>query len=526
MRRRSFAVLTVAALVTLGACTSALDGSGKLAPRGSVASPSASGSGPRVSALPGQPKAKFRDCASAFNLDSLSFPAGRQARLSFGCATISVPLDYSKPSGKTIDLTMVKVHDSANTNPIGSLLVNPGGPGGSGIELGVGLAAQLSDTILSHFDIIGFDPRGVGASSPIRCLSDTEKDELNAASPDVRTAAGFREARAAAAKVATACTDKYGPALADYNTVQTAKDMDRIRQSVGDPKMNFLGFSYGTELGSIYAHLFPGRIRVAVLDGAVDPLTDDITSFANQLDGFEKAFDQFAAYCVKTTPCSDIGNPRQAVYKIAATSMKAPIPSSAAGETRKATSSLVYTGVLSALYSRSSWPTLGAALKSALGGDSSGLLSLADQYNQRSPDGTYANISDANTTIGCNDSKPGPSDATIRATTTSWAKRFPIFGLWSAPSLFSCQQWQPDRTVVPLPKAATPHTVLVIGNINDPATPYQGAIDLAKTMGNAEVLTWDGEGHTSFLQGSTCIDNYVDSYLVDGTLPPVNTTCK
>lgn len=526
MRRRSLTALTVAALITLGACTSAVEGSGRLAPRGSTPSPSVSSSAPRDSSLPPQPKADFRDCASAFNLNSLSFPAGRQARLSFRCASIAVPLDYAEPRGKTIDVTMVKVHDSANTDPTGSLLVNPGGPGGSGVELGVGLAAQLSDKILSHFDIIGFDPRGVGVSSPIRCISDTEKDELNAAYPDVRTAAGFDEARAASKKVATACTDKYGPALADYNTVQTAKDMDRIRQSVGDPMMNFLGFSYGTELGSIYAHLFPGKIRVAVLDGAVDPLTDDIASFANQLDGFEKAFDQFAAYCVKTAPCSDLGNPRQAVYRVAAASMKDPIPSSSTGETRKATSSLVYTGVLSALYSKSSWSSLGTALTSALAGDSRGLLSLADQYNQRRPDGTYSNISDANTTIGCNDSKPGPSDATIRATSKSWAKRFPIFGLWSAPSLFSCQQWQPDRTPIPLPTAATPRTVLVVGNLNDPATPYRGAIDLAKTMGNAEVLTWDGEGHTSYLQGSTCIDEYVDSYLVDGTLPPAKTTCK
>jgi hypothetical protein len=213
------------------------------------------------------------------------------------------------------------------------------------------------------------------------------------------------------------------------------------------------------------------------------------------------------------------------VYRVAAKATQAPIPSSRPGETRKATSSLVYTGVLSALYSQSSWPSLGSALIDAEDGDSKGILTLADQYNERY-DGHYTNISDANTTISCNDSKPGPSDATIRATTASWVKRFPIFGLWSAPALFSCQQWQPDRTVPPLPTApTTPRKVLVIGNLHDPATPYQGAKDLTKTLGNAELLTWDGEGHTSYLQGSSCIDGYVDSYLVNGTLPPVGKTC-
>jgi pimeloyl-ACP methyl ester carboxylesterase len=288
--------------------------------------------------------------------------------------------------------------------------------------------------------------------------------------------------------------------------------------------MNYLGFSYGTELGSIYAHLFPGKIRVAVLDGAVDPLTSGIVSFADQLQGFELAFDQFADDCVKHTPCSTLGNPRQAVYSIVAKAKAHPLGTSDASETRDVTSSLVLTGVLEALYSKSEWTDLGNALIAAKGGDGKGLLALADEYNQRES-GHYSNIMDANTTIGCNDEKAGPTDAQITATAKSWATRFPIFGTWAAISLFGCQQWQPDRTPIPLPTAATPTKVLVIGNVHDPATPYQGAIDLAKTMGNAELLSWDGEGHTSYLQGSSCIDNYVNTYLVSQTLPPPDTTC-
>ncbi len=472
---------------------------------------------------PAQPAADFSDCSDRINVAALGLPAGRADRLSFECATISVPLDYTDPTGATIALQLVKVHDSDNHAHTGSLIVNPGGPGGSGLNLALGLAGQVSDMLLTHFDLVGFDPRGVGASSPIECLSDSEKDDLNAASPDVLTAAGFAQAKQLAKQVADKCSEKYGAALAQYDTVQTARDMDQIRQAVGDDQMNYLGFSYGTELGAQYLHLFPQKMRVAVLDGAVDPLTDDITSFADQLKGFEGAFDQFAAWCVKHSPCRSLGAPRKAVATVVNKAKAAPIP--ATGDSRTASSALVDTAVLEALYSQSDWPKLGQALLDAEAGDAKGVLSLADQYNQRY-NGHYTNIGDANTTINCNDSKPGPTDTTIRATAASWAKRFPLFGVWSAAALFSCQDWQPHRTVPPLPTATTtPRKVLVIGNLHDPATPYQGAKDLAQTLGNAELLTWDGEGHTSYLQGSTCIDGYVDTYLVSGTLPPTGKTC-
>jgi pimeloyl-ACP methyl ester carboxylesterase len=519
---RAAAMVLAVLLLTAGCTGSLVSGSGSIT-RG-PASSGDSGSPSSTTPPPPEQPANFFDCSQSINIKALGLPPGRAGKLGFECATISVPKDYSDPTGETLDLQLVRVHDSDDTNPIGSLLVNPGGPGGSGVNLALGLAGQVSDRLLQHFDLVGFDPRGVGYSSAIHCLTDAEKDRFNAASPDVSTAAGFAQAKRLAAEFAAKCKAKYGADLAEYNTVQTAKDMDLIRQAVGDAQMNYLGFSYGTELGAQYIHMFPGKVRVAVLDGAVDPLTGDIKSFADQLQGFEDSFDQFAAWCRTHSPCSQLGDPRQAVYEIAAQARRAPIP--AAGDTRKATSALVYTGVLSALYSRSRWPTLGQALLDARGGNGKGLLSLADQYNERF-NGHYTNIADANATINCNDSKPGPSDATIRATTKSWERRFPMFGLWSAASLFSCQQWQPDRTVPPLPTAPdTPRKVLVVGNLHDPATPYQGAKDLTHTLGNAELLTWNGEGHTSYLEGSSCIDNAVDSYLIDGTLPPVGTTCQ
>ncbi|HJQ43499.1 MAG TPA: alpha/beta hydrolase [Jatrophihabitantaceae bacterium] len=512
--RTAAAVSITSAVAVLAACTSTISGSGT----------ALSGSRTPSSSAPSQAKITFTDCSALFNLNALPFPGSRAKDLSIGCGRVSVPLDYDDPSSEKVDIELVRVHDKNNTGER-SLLVNPGGPGGSGVSLAVGLAAQVSDDLLAGFDIVGFDPRGVGLSDPIDCVSNQEKDDLNAMSPDVRTAAGFAEAKQAAASVARACRTKYGDSLAQFNTVETAKDMDRIRQALGEDKLDYLGFSYGTELGSTYAHLFPKSVGAFVLDGAVDPTTDPITSFAKQLGGFEGAFDQFAADCITRSPCSSLGDPRQAAMQVVDRAASSPIPSSKSGEKRRATRSLVLTGILSALYSKSSWGQLGESLIAARKGDSKGLLALADQYNERNDDGSYANLYDANTTISCNDSKPGPSDATVRSTTTTWVKAYPMFGLWAAASLFSCQQWQPDRTPVPLPSAATPEKVLVVGNVHDPATPYEGAKHLVTTMGNAELLTWDGEGHTSFLSGSSCIDDKVDTYLLHGTLPPDNTTC-
>ena len=522
---RQFAGILAATLLlsVLSACAQTTNGSASFSQSASAPSPTLGGSTSTEVPIYHQDPVPFQDCSALLTENGITGSGNARGKLSASCAAVRVPLDYSKPNGTKISIQVVKIHDSDNTNSIGSLLLNPGGPGGSGVLFTLGEIDSLPDTLFEHFDIVGFDPRGVGLSTPaITCVSNSEKDKLNADSPDMATAAGFDDAKQDSVIFDNGCAKDLGSELPYFNTVNTARDMDVLRQALGDPKMNYLGFSYGTELGSVYAHLFPQNVRVAVLDGAVDPLTSGIQQFADQLSGFEKAFDQFAAYCPTSNGCNSMSDPRAVAESVEKSALASPLGT---GTSRRLTFSLAATGILQALYSKSLWPNLAAALIAAQNGDGSKLLTLADQYTERNTDGTYSNIADANTAISCNDTAPGPTEAQIRSTASTWSTQFPLFGKWAAISLFSCAEWQPVRTVPPKPTAPTPTKVLVIGNINDPATPYQGAKDLTATMGNAELLSWDGEGHTSYLEGSSCIDNYVNAYLVSQTLPPVNTTC-
>lgn len=513
---RAAVALTVTALALAG-CTAVVDGSG----RSGSAGPSGPSSGfPSGATPPTVASIDFGSCDSVINVDAVPTPDG----VTISCGQLSVPLDYSKPTGKKITIEVFRARlDGSKQQP---LLLNPGGPGGSGIELAANLMSTLKGTLMKTYDLIGFDPRGVGLSTPIKCISDAEKDSINDTNNNVLTAAGFAAAKAQAETVAEACKSRYGDDLPFTNTVNTAKDMDQLRASLGAPKLDYLGFSYGTELGAQYAHLFPSRVGRLVLDGAVNPLTDGTTSFANQLQGFESSFNDFAAWCATNSGCKILGNPRTLVYSIASKADKTPLRSKKPDEKRTASGNIVLTGVLEALYSRSTWSTLSTALQEAKAGDAEGLFELADSYNQRYSDGTYSNIADSNTTIGCNDSKPGPTDAEIKSTATVWSKKYPMFGVWAAQSLFTCQVWQPVRTVPPLPTAPdAANTILVVGNLNDPATPYAGAQALTATLKKALLLSWDGEGHTSYLEGSDCVDSAVNDYLLDGTLPPANKTC-
>lgn len=466
----------------------------------------------------------FNDCTDALLTAGVPVPKPLKGSMRFGCGQLTVPLDYRHPSGASIKLSVIRIHTTQNTTrPVQSLLVNPGGPGGSGLNFGLGLLGQLSPAITRHYDIIAFDPRGVGQSSPVQCLTNAQKDRFLAASPDTTTRAGIIAEERLTRQFSHDCEQRVGSSLQFYNTVSTARDMDQLRQAVGDNVMNYLGFSYGTELGWTYAHLFPKLVHTFVLDGAVDPTQIHKENSTVQLKGFESAFGQFADWCRTAASCAQLPDPTKTVEQVFATAQRAPLST---GTSRRLTESLASTGVIEALYSRSSWPHLADALTAAQHGDGAGLLQLADQYNQRQADGSYANIIDANVTISCNDSpvrKPPPVSTLLRRS-QALARRFPLFGT-DAGGGPGCLGWQPHRTPVPPPSAATPKPVLVVGNLHDPATPYRGAVNLTKELGNAGLLTWNGEGHTSYLSGSSCVDQYVNAYLLHGTMPPAHEIC-
>jgi pimeloyl-ACP methyl ester carboxylesterase len=445
--------------------------------------------------------------------------------MQFGCGKLAVPLDYASPAAGTVQLFVVRVHytEQKQSDRLGSLLVNPGGPGGSGVTLAASLVNQLSTEVFDHFDVVGFDPRGVGLSTPLTCISDRQKDRLAAEDPDVRTAAGRLVARSSAATVVKGCVTKYGATLAHFNTTEAARDLDRIRAAVGDSKLNYLGYSYGTRLGAVYAHLFPTRVRVAVLDGAVDPVAPELTTDEAQTRAFESAFDQFAADCRTRPACAVLGNPRSVVTALIAAADRTPIPSSVPTDTRTATGGIVTTAVVSALYDQTSWVSLGQALIAARSGDAKGLFALADQYNQRdSTTGHFANLLDANLAVNCNDSTLRLTDAEIARTATDWIMKYPIFGRNAAADLYSCYSW--PKSGYPLPPASAPGAppILVIGTVHDPATPYPAAKTMAQALGTGVELTWDGEGHTAYPK-TPCVAAKVNTYLITAAVPTAAT---
>jgi pimeloyl-ACP methyl ester carboxylesterase len=446
--------------------------------------------------------------------------------MTFSCGKLPVPLNYAAPTGKNIDLFLVRIHsqNQVASKRIGSLLVNPGGPGGSGVNLAASLVNGLSDSIFDQFDLVGFDPRGVGLSSPIQCITDSQKDALAASDPDVRTPAGRAQAKTLSSAIVTGCAAQYGAELAHYNTDETAQDMDRLRAALGDNKLNYLGYSYGTRLGAVYAHDFPSNIRAAVLDGAIDPTANDLVQTENQLIGFEDAFAQFSADCATRKACLPLGTPVAAVTALIAAADTAPIPSSASGETRRATGGIVTSAVIAALYDQSLWPELSDALLHAQQGDSRGLFTLADGYNERdSQTGRYSNLLDANLAVTCNDSTLQVTDALVEQQANLWIARYPIFGANAAASLYSCIGWPPSGHTLPSATAAGAPPILVIGTLHDPATPVAGATALAAALGSGVVLTWNGQGHTAYPK-TPCITTKVNAYL-GTTVVPTDHSC-
>jgi pimeloyl-ACP methyl ester carboxylesterase len=443
----------------------------------------------------------------------------------FDCAKVRVPVNYAKPAGPSIALAVVRLR-SKGGDRLGSLLLNPGGPGASGIGYAKVAQSKISSTVRKHYDIVGFDPRGVGESAPIRCLSDAEMDTFTAqdGSPD-NTAEESRLVQLAKL-LGNRCAAANGGLLAHVGTRDAARDLDVLRGVLGDRKLNFLGKSYGTYLGAIYAELFPQRVGRLVLDGVVDPAADAAGLARSQALGFERALASFVDDCLPRSNCPLSGDRASALAQVSGildAADRTPLRAS-----RPVTQSLALLGMAYSMYDPALWVALRQALAQAVNGQGSLLLLMADFYLERNSKGHYTSDSnDALYAVTCLD-RPETSDlAALRARAKGLSAVAPRFGAYIAWGFLPCAFWPtpPEGEAAPI-RAPGAAPILVVGTTRDPATPYAFAKNLAAELDSGRLLTYDGDGHTAYKEGSSCIDHAVDAYLVQGKLPAEGTRCR
>jgi pimeloyl-ACP methyl ester carboxylesterase len=442
----------------------------------------------------------------------------------FECATLSVPLDHDQPGGRRIELALIRAAAGDASGRIGSLLLNPGGPGASTVDFFEGLVGQLSDRLKERFDVVGFDPRGVGHSTAVDCLDGPGLDELFAVDPGPTDDAGRRRLYDAQRAFARACQQRSGDLLEHVGTRDAARDMDLLRAALGDDKTTYLGFSYGTLLGATYADLFPTRVRALVLDGAVDPSLPPLRSSLVQARGFQRQLEAFARDCDTGSGCAydPDGRVLDGVRRLLARVTDAPLE---VGDRRLGPGE-AFIGVAAALYSRDGWDVLAQALEDAESGDGQLMLRLADSYTERERDGSYSNLLEANAAINCID-EAWPRDlADYERVAREAVAVAPDFGRQNVLGGSACAFWPvpPVGRTGPIRAAGSPPLV-VVGTTGDPATPYEEAQAMADQLERGVLLTRVGDGHTAYGE-SACIDAVVDNYLVDLTVPADGTTCR
>ena len=450
--------------------------------------------------------------------------------LSVECTTVTVPKDWGDPdNGETFGIAVMRIYTGDLADKQGSVLTNPGGPGGSGLTwlplfvqppAGMGLAPT---ELMDRFALVTFDPRGVGKSAPVECISDADLDAQFAFDPDPVSQADFDELVELNRRIGEGCGNKYGDDLRLYSTVQTARDMDAIRAALGDEKLTYLGFSYGTLLGAVYAQLFPNNVRALALDGAVDPTAGPIEASEGQAMGFERALANFVEWCQSNRArCPIAANPRGAIAAQIERGRVSPIQGP---DGRTVTAGWVLWGVILSLYSQNFWPVLGQAIDQLRNGDATLILLLADAYADRDENGRYrSNQFDAFNAINCADEADYPSIDEIRALQAQWRTEYPVFGPALATGLLACAVWPGEPDPYPTGPATGAPEIVVIGTTGDPATPYESTQKLADMLGVGVVVTWEGEGHTAYSE-SRCIQRAVDDYLIDLIVPEDGLTC-
>ena len=462
----------------------------------------------------------------------------------FECARLLVPFDYARPSWRRFSLPVIKLPAAEESRRIGALVVNPGGPGGSGVQYALGARSEFPSAVLARFDIVGFDPRGVAASEPaLTCMTGPQLDTYLATDDMPADAAQLAEVVAQSKLYAARCAQNSAALLPYVGTQNAARDMDVLRAALGESRLSFLGKSYGTYLGTWYAQLFPHRVRALVLDGAVDPDTPSLQDDITQAEGFQVALRSFAAWCLTTAGCplrggsggSGVAGPGGAARSVDAAVARlqglivransAPLANQL-GDGQVADGAMLLNGVASALYSKSFWTDLKTGLAGAFAGNGTVLVELANLLMERNPNGTYANLADADTSISCLD-RPWPrSLAAWQAAASAASRAAPLFGAPIVWGSLPCAYWPVPSYPLPRIRAAGAPPILVVGTLRDPATPYRWAQALAGDLSSGVLLGWNGDGHTAYGEGSACVDTIVNDYLIDLSVPRSGMVCS
>jgi pimeloyl-ACP methyl ester carboxylesterase len=456
------------------------------------------------------------------------------------CAILQVPVDYAQPDGEQVGIAVSRVRATGAGRPLGSLVFNFGGPGDVGSTTLPSFADQVPAAVRARYDLVSFDPRGVGHSRPVQCIDSATADRLNAIDPTPNSTAelpAFYDGTHEQVDLIAECVAKNGQWLAHVGTRNVARDMDRLRAALGDDLLTYVGFSYGTVIGAVYAQMFPDHVGRLVLDSPVDLSASPLDELRANAAGFEGALDAFLSDCAKNTKCEfrNGGDPAAALTALQARFEKGlrlptadPITGKKSG--RKAGVAAFYTALISALYDKQyGWPTLAQALGDAQKGDGSVLLYLADSYNGRHDDGTYDNIDEVIGVILCDDRDDAvPSLADFTAEYEHDVAQYPFLGSYVGSTPLGCDPRLPrpaaGEALGDVRVTGTP-PVLIVGTTNDPATPYAGAGDLAGRIAGSRLLTFESTEHTAYTK-STCIDNAVDAYLLRGTLPAAGKRCR
>ncbi|KAA9152067.1 alpha/beta hydrolase [Microbacterium lushaniae] len=445
----------------------------------------------------------------------------------FDCTTVRAPLDWDDPSGGDLELAVIRQRATGD-EAVGSLLTNPGGPGVSGYDyVRDGASALAGPEVAAAYDLVGFDPRGVGRSTPVTCLDDAGMDEFLYGIPDGRrgTPEWDESLTESAEAFALACEENSGDILPYISTVSAARDLDLLRAVLGDDSLNYLGYSWGTALGAQYAQLYPERVGRMVLDGAMDPALPGSAIGAAQAVGFEASLRAFFDDCAGREDCPYGGTVDDMLADLAALLARVdrtPVP---AADGRRVGADTLMTGIIQTLYIPGTWPWLRVALSDLEDGDPTTILTAADSYNRR-VDGEYLdNSTEAFTAYNCMDYPVEPSGSEQAAQERIRAGAPTTADYWFGADV--CAFWPAEPTGTREPVTADGAApILVIGTTADPATPYVWAESLAAQLSSGILVTRVGEGHTGYMKGNACVNETVDAYLVEGIVPEGDVVCR